>query len=127
MVIVQKSRIGKKITGGMYKQHRKKRKFEIGRRPVLTSIGNKKINVIKTKGGGTKAKIMLTDIVNLFDPKTKKFSQTKVKIVTENPANRHYVRKNIMTKGAVIETELGKAKITSRPGQDGTVNAILIS
>jgi len=126
MVIVQKSRIGKKITGGMYKQHRKKRKFEIGRRPVLTSIGNKKINVIKTKGGGTKAKIMLTDIVNLFDPKTKKFSQTKVKIVTENPANRHYIRMNALTKGAIVDTDKGKVRITSRPSQDGCVNGVLV-
>ena len=47
--------------------------------------------------------------------------------VVENPANRHFVRRNIMTKGTVIETEKGKARITSRPGQDGTINAVLIS
>jgi small subunit ribosomal protein S8e len=44
----------------------------------------------------------------------------------ENPANPHYVRRNIITKGAVIKTELGNAKVTSRPGQDGVVNAALI-
>jgi small subunit ribosomal protein S8e len=46
--------------------------------------------------------------------------------VTENPANKNFVRRNILTKGAVVATDLGKAKITSRPGQDGEVNAILL-
>lgn len=31
-----------------------------------------------------------------------------------------------MNKGAIIETKIGKARITSRPGQSGTINAILI-
>jgi small subunit ribosomal protein S8e len=44
----------------------------------------------------------------------------------ENPANKNYIRRNILTRGAVVMTELGKAKITSRPGQDGEVNAILV-
>jgi len=71
--------------------------------------------------------LLSTDTANLFDPKTKKYEQIKIKEVVENPANRHFVRRNIMTKGTVIETEKGKAKITSRPGQDGNVNAVLIS
>ncbi|MEK6949175.1 MAG: 30S ribosomal protein S8e, partial [Nanoarchaeota archaeon] len=50
-----------------------------------------------------------------------------IKTISGNPANRHFVRRNIMTKGAIIETEKGKARITSRPGQDGAVNAVLIS
>ena len=32
-----------------------------------------------------------------------------------------------MTKGAEIETTLGVAKITSRPGSDGVINAVLIA
>jgi len=46
--------------------------------------------------------------------------------VLENPANRHFVRRNILTKGTIIETVKGKAKITGRPGQEGMVNAVLI-
>ena len=34
--------------------------------------------------------------------------------------------RGIITKGALIETELGKAIVTSRPGQDGVVNALLV-
>ena len=47
--------------------------------------------------------------------------------VTENPANKNYVRRNYLTKGAVVTTELGKAKITNRPGQDGCINAVLVA
>ncbi|MCK4384091.1 MAG: 30S ribosomal protein S8e, partial [Candidatus Lokiarchaeota archaeon] len=36
-------------------------------------------------------------------------------------------RRHILTKGAVVETELGNARITSRPGQHGTLNGILMS
>ncbi|MBS3163365.1 30S ribosomal protein S8e, partial [Candidatus Woesearchaeota archaeon] len=50
----------------------------------------------------------------------------KIKTILENPANRHYVRRNIITKGSVIDTDLGKARVTNKPGQEGAINAILI-
>ena len=65
-------------------------------------------------------------ILGMEKPKDKKFKKAAIKNVIENSSNRHYARANIMTKGAVIETELGKAKITSRPGQEGVINATLI-
>ena len=43
-----------------------------------------------------------------------------------NSANPNYVRRNIITKGAIVETPEGNAKVTSRPGQDGVINGILI-
>ena len=46
--------------------------------------------------------------------------------VIENKANPNYVRRNIITKGAIVETSAGKAKVTSRPGQDGVINGVLI-
>ena len=69
---------------------------------------------------------MKIEVANLLDQKTKKYSKVKIKSVVESPSNRHYVRRNIITKGTVIDTEKGKAKVTSRPGQDGTINAVLI-
>ena len=62
----------------------------------------------------------------MIDSKTGKSSKVKIKSVVENPADMHFVRRNIITKGAIIETEKGKAKVTSRPSQDGIVNAVLI-
>ncbi|NOR77955.1 MAG: hypothetical protein GQ523_05955 [Methanophagales archaeon] len=43
-----------------------------------------------------------------------------------NPTNPFFARRNITTKGAVIETEIGDAVVTSRPDQDGIVNARLM-
>jgi len=55
-----------------------------------------------------------------------KYKQAKIISVEENPADSHFVRRNIITKGALIQTDLGKAVVTSRPGQTGVINAKLI-
>lgn len=62
-----------------------------------------------------------------MDPKNNKMQIAEILGVIENHANDHFVRRNIITKGAVVETNLGQVKITSRPGQDGVVNGVLIT
>ena len=124
---LSQARPRRKKTGGRYIAYRKKRQYELGREPSFTKLGKKRIQVIRTMGANRKLRLLSTDTANLFDPKTKSFKQIKIKTITDNPANRHFIRRNIMTKGSVIDTELGKAKVTSRPGQDGVVNAVLIS
>ena len=117
----------RKPSGGRYKQQgRKKKAYELGREPAFTKLEKKRAKYVRTKGNHRKVRLLSTDTANLFDPKAKKYEQVKIKTIVENPANRHFVRRNIMTKGTVIETEKGKARITSRPGQDGSVNAVLI-
>ncbi len=126
MVVVQRARTSRKPTGGLYNIARSKRKFEIGRMPAMTKLGKQNVKVIKTKGDSRKMKVLVAQFANVLDPKTKKYIKTAIKTVDECPANRHFVRRNILVKGAVITTEAGKAKVTSRPGQSGTVNAVLI-
>ncbi|HDJ25717.1 MAG TPA: 30S ribosomal protein S8e, partial [Candidatus Bathyarchaeota archaeon] len=46
--------------------------------------------------------------------------------VVKNPANVDYDRRGVITKGTIIETPIGRAVVTSRPGQDGVVNAVLL-
>jgi len=70
---------------------------------------------------------MTSDVAFVVDPKSGKTTKTEIISVVENQANIHYVRRNIMNKGAIIETKIGKAKITSRPGQSGNINAVLIT
>ncbi|MBI2542430.1 30S ribosomal protein S8e [Candidatus Woesearchaeota archaeon] len=124
---LSQSRPKRKATGGRYIGYRKKKQYELGREPSFTKLGKKRMQTIRVMGGNIKARLLSTDTANLFDPKSKSFKQAKIKTITGNPANRHFIRRNIMTKGAVVDTELGKARITSRPGQDGIVNAVLIS
>lgn len=126
MVVIH-HRSKRKPTGGRYKKlYRAKRNFETGSNPTLSKVGNVVMRTIRTKGGNSKQKLLVAEIANIFNPKTNKYQKAKIKTVLENPANRHYVRRNLLTKGTVIDTEIGKAKITSRPGQEGTVNAVLI-
>ena len=117
----------RKASGGRLKSNRSKRKFELGRDFTIPAIGAQKLKVINVAGNGSKVRVLKDDIVNVTDTKTGKTQKVKMTNVTENKANKNYVRRNYLTKGAVVTTELGKAKITSRPGQDGSVSAILLA
>ncbi len=123
---INQARAGTKSSGGKYKFKVPKRKFRLGNDPTLTKIGKEKKKSVRLIGGNKKERLLATDIVNLLDKKTKKFTKAKILQVLENPANRHYIRRNILTKGTVIKTDKGNARITNRPGQEGIVNAVLV-
>ncbi|MBI2547861.1 30S ribosomal protein S8e [Candidatus Woesearchaeota archaeon] len=126
MVIIQQ-RSRTKASGGAKRAARGKRLYESGSLPTLTKLANPNARVIRTRGGNMKQKLLSTNKVNLYNPQTKTYMQASIKTITENPANRHFVRRNIITRGCVVETDQGKARVTSRPGQSGMVNAVLIS
>jgi small subunit ribosomal protein S8e len=73
-----------------------------------------------------KLSALATKYANVTDPATGKTEKTEIRGVVKNPANVDYQRRGVITKGAVVETPLGQARVTSRPGQHGVVNAILI-
>ncbi|MDD3175587.1 MAG: 30S ribosomal protein S8e [Candidatus Nanoarchaeia archaeon] len=125
MAILQ-LRSNRKATGGRYKSPKVRRVARFGRLPVDTKIGEIRPKSERTIGGNTKSKLLASNKVNVYDAKTKKHVVANIKSETSNPANRHYVRRNILTKGAIVETSAGKAKITSRPGQEGQINGILV-
>ncbi len=106
--------------------NRGKRKSELGRDPAETRVDEKRLRKIRTRGGNEKLRLASANKINLTDVKSGKSQVTDILGVIENDANPNYVRRNIVTKGAVVETPEGNAKVTSRPGQDGVVNGILI-
>jgi small subunit ribosomal protein S8e len=114
----------RKVSGGIYISYRGKKKFELGKEPVNTKVGELRKKQTRIMGGNKKNLLLSIDSANVFDGKT--YKKVKIKEVLENTANRHFVRRNIITKGAVIDTEIGKAKVTSRPGQETVVNAVLL-
>ncbi len=117
----------RKPTGGRIKFSRKKRKFEIGREQQHTTIGPVKHKFARTRGyNNKKIRALKADLANVLDPDKNKIKRAKIESVIENPSNPHFVQRNIITKGATIKTDLGLAKVTSRPGQHGIVNAILL-
>ncbi len=125
-MVLSQQRSKRSPTGSRYIAARKKKQFELGGNPVNTKVGERKTRSTRTIGGNRKYKTLSEQTVLLSDPKTKKTEKVKIKSVLENSANRHFVRRNILTKGAVVETDKGKAKITSRPGQEGSISAVLV-
>lgn len=115
-----------KSSGGKIVRYRTKRKFEKGRTPTMTTIGEKKLKKVRVRGGGEKLALRFAFEANILDPKTKKIIKSKIIDVLENKANLHFIRQKVITKGAIIKTEAGKVKVTSRPGQDGIVNGVLV-
>ena len=125
IMVLSQRRPKRTATGSRYKKDRRKRLFEKASHPIHTKIDDRKAKVVRTKGGNKKFKLLRTKIANVIG-KDKKCYKVEITNVLENPADRQLVRRNIITKGCIIETEKGNAKVTSRPGQDGTINAVLI-
>jgi small subunit ribosomal protein S8e len=116
----------KKPSGGRKRAYRKKRRFELGSFPAETALGELKRKTVRGRGGTQKLKILSNNQVCVTDPKTRKTERVEIARVSKNPANVDYNRRGVITKGAIIETSLGLARITSRPGQNGMLFAVLI-
>jgi len=101
---------------------RKKRKSELGSSPTETRVGEPSLKIIETRGGNRKTRALQTNVANVATGG--EVVTATIENVVENDANPNYVRRNIVTRGAVIDTSEGRARVTSRPGQDGQVNAV---
>ena len=128
MVIYQGNDL-KKPSGGRKRPHRKiKPKALLGRPPTETKLSDvEERKIDRVRGGNKKVRLKKAVYANVIDPATGKARKAKIVRILETPAHREFARRGIITKGAIIETELGKAVVKSRPGQDGVINAVLIS
>lgn len=116
----------RRISGGKRRPNRKGRKHELGRETLNCKIDEERKKKVDVRGTGEKVRLQATDKVNLMDPETKEANIEEIQDVIESPANPHFARRNFVTKGAIVQTTGGKARVTSRPGQDGTVNAVRV-
>ncbi|MFC3958194.1 30S ribosomal protein S8e [Halovivax cerinus] len=114
----------RKRTGGRLKHARNPRKDELGREPTETQVGEPRFQTTDVRGENTKTRALATNVAQVNDGEATVAAE--IENVVENDANPNYVRRNIITKGAVIETSEGTARVTSRPGQTGQVNAVLL-
>ena len=103
-----------------------KRRFEIGLAPADTHIGEDRTKMVRIMGGNIKVRSMRAQYANVTKLSNGETKKVKIETVEENGANPNYVRRNLLTKGAIVRTEIGHARITSRPGQDGLINAVLV-
>jgi small subunit ribosomal protein S8e len=116
----------RKLSGGKKRAYRTKKKYEAGGYPAETVLGESKRKVSRTLGGNTKIKVLTEKFASVTDPKTNATAKSQIVRVVSNGANVDYNRRGVITKGAQIETALGLAVVTSRPGNDGVVNAVLV-
>ena len=124
---IWQGRSRRKRTGGRLRPIRKKRRFEIARELQIATLGTGTVKKYRVRGGNRKLRVLTAQTVNVFDPATKKMQTVKIVTVRENPANPNYVQRNIITKGAILETEVGLVRVRSRPGQDGILNGVRIT
>jgi small subunit ribosomal protein S8e len=116
----------RKVTGGRRRPAQMKRRAEIGLAPADTHIGEDRRKIIRTYGGNDKVRALRAAFANVTNATNGETKKVKIEKVEENGANPNYVRRNLLTKGAIIKTEIGRARIMSRPGQDGIINALLL-
>ncbi|NVO67418.1 30S ribosomal protein S8e [Methanofollis tationis] len=116
----------RRLTGGRNHLACGKKRFERGRAPAETHVGENRNRLMRVHGGNVKVRALRANVAAVSSPATGETKKVTIQTVEANPANINYVRRNLLTRGAIIRTEIGRARITSRPGQDGVVNAVLI-
>lgn len=116
----------RKITGGRRKAYRTKRRFESGRYIAETHFGERDLRVLTARGNTTKLRLLGESFANITIPGERRTEKTEILRVVRNPVNADYDRRRLITRGTVIATKLGEARVSSRPGQDGIVNALLL-
>jgi small subunit ribosomal protein S8e len=114
----------RKRTGGRRRPSSDKKKHQLGSEPTETQVGEARLKTVDARGGAQKVRALTVDTASVaVDGEV---VAAEIENVAENPSNPNYARRNIITKGAIIETGEGRARVTSRPGQDGQVNAVLV-
>jgi small subunit ribosomal protein S8e len=117
-------KLGRKTSGGKYKKSRKKKSYEAPGQKRIVKLGEEKRKSKRTMGANRKTYLLKSETINVVvKGKTKKAKMTNV---LETPSNRFLARQNVLTKGTIVETDLGKVKITNRPSQEGSINGILV-
>lgn len=121
---------GRKITGGKYHKRRKKKLYEIAGQKTIVKLSDKEKRKSKrTRGGNKKMLLLNAQFVNVKLSSGKsgnKIKKVAIKNVIETPSNRFLARQNVITKGTILETEIGKVRVTNRPTQEGILNGILV-
>lgn len=118
-------RSGRTSTGARRKKFRSKRKYEMGRTPTETVMGSPRRKMIDSKGAIKKMPALSLLQVNVTDPKKNETYRAEIEDVELNSASMDYQRRKVITRGTIIKTSKGRAKVTNRPGQDGVLNAVL--
>ncbi len=114
------------VSGGIRKEMSKKKRYMRCRDflPTMFEKEQSRKKTLRTLGGNKKEICLIADKVIVSTGS--KAQKTNIVSVIENRANAQYTRMGVITKGALIKTEIGLVKVTSRPGQNGVISAVLV-
>ena len=120
----------RKPSGGRLKRpnrYRGKRRTEGSSEAQYAYIGEKDDRKMYRKNAGSQTtRLLSANTVNVNIPKEGKTVKATINSVIANDADPNFIRRNIVTKGSVVDTSMGKVKITSRPGMHGVASGILL-
>lgn len=124
VMAVRHDRSMTKKSGGRKRPYRKSRKYDLGDEFSEPELGEQRIETKDSRGTESKTTVRRESRVNV--PVDGEVQGVEIQSVDDNPANDNFVRRSLLTKGTVVSTQEGKVRVTSRPGQDGVVNGVLI-
>ena len=120
----------RKPSGGRLKRpnrYRGKRRTEVSSEAQYAYIGEKDDRKMYRKNAGSQTtRLLSANTVNVNIPKEGTTVKATINSVIANDADPNFIRRNIVTKGSIVDTSMGKVKITSRPGMHGVVSGILL-
>lgn len=82
--------------------HQKKRKFEMGRQTSNTKLGNRRIRLVRTRGGNSKFRALRIDAGNFSWGSEAITRKTRVLDVVYNATNNELVRTKTIVKNCIV-------------------------
>merc|ERR1711874_290710 len=101
MGISRDSRHKRRLTGGRMPIHKKKRKFESGKPAANTKLAEKRIRLVRSRGGNFKKRALRLNRGNFMWQSEGVTKTSKIVNVVYNPVSNELVRTNTLTKGTI--------------------------
>ena len=102
MGINRDSRHKRRSTGGRMPVHQKKRKFEMGRQPAMTKLGQKRVRSVRGRGANMKYRALRIDAGNFSWGSEAVSRKTRVLDVVYNATNNELVRTKTIVKNCIV-------------------------
>merc|ERR1712172_121668 len=103
--ISRDSRHKHRATGGRRNIHQKKRKFEMGRPPAMTKLGNKRIRTVRGRGGNMKYRALRLDSGNYAWGSENCTKKARILDVVYNATSNELVRTKTLTKNTIVQID----------------------
>ncbi len=115
----------RKVTGGKRIAYRGRKKMERKSQPRVAKIGKSEVLTRRARGGNIIHYVISAEKISISTNEGTK--NVKLLSLASNPSNRDYERRGIITRGAIVMTEAGRAKVTSKPSKNGTLSGVLLN